>query len=83
MALINSRSFKGKEAPMSDKVATKPITAQNAAGQTVLLVAVGQPIPADIEERKRQIEGNHPRIQQAEDKAKRSSRERPGGARGS
>lgn len=38
---------------MSDKTAKEPITVTNQGGQTVLLVAAGQPIPDNLDELKR------------------------------
>lgn len=55
MALITSKTLKpDKEEPVADqKTADKDIIVENEAGQSVLVVAAGQPIPDDLDERKR------------------------------
>lgn len=55
MALINSRSLRGeREAPVAEKkLADKDITVKDAVGRTVVVVAKGQPIPDDLDARKK------------------------------
>jgi hypothetical protein len=55
MTLITSQTL--REAPrMSDRIAKQDITEKNSLGQTVVLVAAGQPIPDGVEVPKSQTE---------------------------
>jgi hypothetical protein len=57
MALLNSRALKrDARPPMSGKIATKDIVRENALGQTVLVVAAGQPIPEGFRTREDEAE---------------------------
>lgn len=48
MALISSQTLK-KEDQMSQRIAERDIVQKNAAGQNVVVVAKGQPIPDGLE----------------------------------
>lgn len=50
MALVSSQSLKKEATPeMSDKVAKEDIVRENEAGQQVVVVPKGQPIPDDLD----------------------------------
>lgn len=68
MALIHSQAMKKEAAPVADqKVAKEDIVVQNEAGQNIVVVPAGQPIPDDLDERKAAVGA-------VEDKAQRSSK---------
>ena len=58
MALVNSTSLKGQEdTNMADqKTASEDITVENNAGQTVVVVPAGQPVPDNVDDLKKQAE---------------------------
>lgn len=53
MSVISSRSLTGEGVPMSDQIAKADIVEKNAAGQYVVLVPKGQPIPARLVEQEK------------------------------
>lgn len=65
-----------KEVVMTDRIATEDIIEKNDLGQNVVVVAAGQPIPADVDVPKSKTEAAPAEEPATEDKAVRSSRSR-------
>jgi hypothetical protein len=87
VGLVSSRTINPevKETKVADKTADKDITVENAQGQTVVVLAAGQPIPDNLDELKevysqgRISTASEDEIDAArgivQDKSKRSSRD--------